>query len=945
MSRNRKTQRWITSTVVLFITTCAALGVIRDGGIDPANLGKGSWIYFMSAATNKLGGNVNNVTNEASLMTYYKSQGIRYVIVKAATSGNLFNGSYATPQFTTNLVNIAHTNGILIFGYNRSYGSNLAAEVGISDYVFHCGADGFVWDAEAEWETGGGQPWITNGPAQAWQLCSTVRSNWPNKFLAHAPFPIIYLHSSFPYKEFGYWCDAVMPQIYHFSSAAIQGSPSAAINWSDVNWRTWQNGLASLPAGNSNGLSVYWTNAIKPIIPLQDVYGPLYASPHPNEDVMEFIDYAVADPNAQTPGGYQGVNFWRADLHGAVQWAHIKTGTSGSFSGNVNNIVVDDARATFVGGWTHVRVFGATPTLPTYYGATGSDTNSFGTNYFSISQGAGAAYAEFRPNILVPGDYDVYQWHPYVTNASAGTPFQIEHALGTTTVRANQQINAGNWSSLGRFNFASGTNGHIRVRDDFSDAGKLALADGIKLIFAASNLPAAATILSHPTDFTAPAGQSAPFTVTATGAPPLVYQWFFNAGIISGATNSIYDRTNVQAADAGNYYVTVSNALGAVTSSNATLTVNYSLTTVVIGGGSVARNPNQSFFLPGASVTLTANPNPGYTFVSWGGNAAGSANPLPALLQSNLTVTATFWSTNGDLFLDNTNAEVTFSSEWSTGSTSADKYLADYRFASTAAGGTATAVYRPALGVAGFYDVFVWYPQGSNRATNVPWSVVYSGGSTNIAVDQTVNGGDWRLIAAARPFAPGTNGFVQLSNDTGAAGKVVLADGVRFLIVTPLNTPPTISAHPQNQTGKVGSNFTFTVTATGFPPPTYQWRFNNNPIPGASSTSFVRSSTQFADAGNYSVVVSNSVDYLVSSNAVLTVLPLASLWMQTLAGLPDGRISLVVTGEPGYPFWVERSSDFSLWQAFTNLPNPTGTATFTDASASNRNAGFYRARH
>ena len=28
---------------------------IRDGGINPANLGNGDWIYFLSAATNKLG--------------------------------------------------------------------------------------------------------------------------------------------------------------------------------------------------------------------------------------------------------------------------------------------------------------------------------------------------------------------------------------------------------------------------------------------------------------------------------------------------------------------------------------------------------------------------------------------------------------------------------------------------------------------------------------------------------------------------------------------------------------------------------------------------------------------------------------------------------------------------------------------------------------------------
>src|SRR5206468_8909000 len=100
-------------------------GQIRDGGIDPWNLGKGDWIYFMSGATNKLGGNVQSVINENTLMLWYKSQGIRYVIVKAATSDQLFKGSYTTPQFTSNLVNIAHANGILIFGYNRSYGSNV----------------------------------------------------------------------------------------------------------------------------------------------------------------------------------------------------------------------------------------------------------------------------------------------------------------------------------------------------------------------------------------------------------------------------------------------------------------------------------------------------------------------------------------------------------------------------------------------------------------------------------------------------------------------------------------------------------------------------------------------------------------------------------------------------------------------------------------------------
>ena len=50
---------------------------------------------------------------------------------------------------------------------------------------------------------------------------------------------------------------------------------SATINWADVNWKKWQDSLAALAPTNINGLTVYWTNAIKPIVPIQDVYGRL----------------------------------------------------------------------------------------------------------------------------------------------------------------------------------------------------------------------------------------------------------------------------------------------------------------------------------------------------------------------------------------------------------------------------------------------------------------------------------------------------------------------------------------------------------------------------------------------------------------------------------------------------------------------------------------------
>jgi len=54
----------------------------------------------MTDATNKLGGHITSVTNENSLMLFYKSQGIRYMIVKIGTGATLFNGCYGFTSVT-----------------------------------------------------------------------------------------------------------------------------------------------------------------------------------------------------------------------------------------------------------------------------------------------------------------------------------------------------------------------------------------------------------------------------------------------------------------------------------------------------------------------------------------------------------------------------------------------------------------------------------------------------------------------------------------------------------------------------------------------------------------------------------------------------------------------------------------------------------------------------
>jgi len=76
----------------------------------------------------------------------------------------------------------------------------------------------------------------------------------------------------------------------------------------------------------------------------------------------------------------------------------------------------------------------------------------------------------------------------------------------------------------------------------------------------------------QPTNVSIMAGGSATFAVTAAGSAPLSYRWYFNNSLQASTTNSLVV-PNAQVVNTGNYYVVVSNAIGVVTSSVATLTL------------------------------------------------------------------------------------------------------------------------------------------------------------------------------------------------------------------------------------------------------------------------------------------------------------------------------------------------------------------------------------
>ncbi|MCX8517939.1 MAG: DUF1566 domain-containing protein, partial [Rhodoferax sp.] len=80
---------------------------------------------------------------------------------------------------------------------------------------------------------------------------------------------------------------------------------------------------------------------------------------------------------------------------------------------------------------------------------------------------------------------------------------------------------------------------------------------------------------------------------------------------------------------------------------------------------------------------------------------------------------------------------------------------------------------------------------------------------------------------------------------------------------------PTITAQPIAQTITAGATATFTVTATGTAPLSYQWKKNGTDISGATSSTYTTPAMSSGVA--YSVVVSNSAGSATSSSASLTV--------------------------------------------------------------------------
>ena len=96
---------------------------------------------------------------------------------------------------------------------------------------------------------------------------------------------------------------------------------------------------------------------------------------------------------------------------------------------------------------------------------------------------------------------------------------------------------------------------------------------------------------------------------------------------------------------------------------------------------------------------------------------------------------------------------------------------------------------------------------------------------------------------------------------------------------------------------------------------------------------------QLSDAGNYSVVASNSTGSTTSATAVLTVYNSAAATLRSFA-YDNDQFQFSITGVPGFSYVILATTDFTSW---TSIQTNSSPFTFTDTAVTNYPYRFYRA--
>ena len=511
------------------------------------------------------------------------------------------------------------------------------------------------------------------------------------------------------------------------------------------------------------------------------------------------------------------------------------------------------------------------------------------------------------------------------------------------------------------------------------------------------------SITSAPSNRSGDRGGSLKLLVGADGAEPLSYQWRFNGTNLAGATTNLYVLTNLQAASAGSYTVVVTNTYGRATSSVATLTVNPLFTPVFADDFDVNSSPNwriNQSALTNTRVTFAYNysgygippaPNSvggttkGLKFeanYTGAGVAALSLSPIGQSFGGNYRLHYDLWiNANGPFPLGGNGSTQLQTAglgtdgsrvEWNTGTSDGVFFAIDGEGQASDTSPDIRAYVGTTLANTNS-GVYVGGTNTSIRRCSDPYYAnVFPGGQTppalqaqtgaleagtvgfawrDVVINKSGSTIEWFIdglkiasvtnvsLAASNIFIGYWDPFASLSDNTNLSFGLV--DNLRVEVPA---VAPAITAQPQPLAVKVTSNATFTVAATGIPAPAYQWRFNGTNLANATGASYTRANAQYANAGTYSVLITNLAGALTSSDAALSILTASPGQFQAPLVQADGSLRLVLAGDPGATYFVQSSTNLVDWQPFTNLTLLNSPFSFNAGWTTNGSALYLRAR-
>jgi hypothetical protein len=434
-------------------------------------------------------------------------------------------------------------------------------------------------------------------------------------------------------------------------------------------------------------------------------------------------------------------------------------------------------------------------------------------------------------------------------------------------------------------------------------------------------IPETPVITLQPVTQTVIAGDTVIFEAAAEalGSPVLLYQWrkdnedLVPSATVTGVNSPILTLTGVDLDSAGSYTLRVSNSTVFAVSDPADLTV-HTVPEITLAPVPNSANPGQTIVF---RVEATGFPAPTYQWRK-GTEDLVDGTDITGATTSELTLANVTDASAGDYVVVVTNAADSIES------TPVALTVTD-----SASEPTITSQPSSLTIVSGQQAVFKVQVTGAPAPT-----FQWRRNNVDLTDGTDIAGATTDTLTLSNTLASQAGTYtVFVSNSAGD----IESDGALLTVQVPPSIPP--GSGPLSQIVLVGDDVTFSVSASGSPAPTFQWKKQGEDIPDATGATLTLTDVTLDDAGDYTVVVTNSVSSIESAAATLTVHSSPKITAQPIGRTVNTGASVTfsvsATGSPAPTYqWLKNGDE---------IPDAT-SAQYTISSAQSTDMGNYSVR-